>query len=172
MKQPIAGVAPAEVAEVPSMTVWPSIGATGAGRLVGRLAAIGGGVGVFTVGNLLAVLTIPISLVVYVWRLLPYVATRYTVTNRRVVVRKGLRATDAESIGLTDFDTIDVEVLDGQAWLRAGDVIFRREGNEVFRLAGVTRPYAFREVCRKAHTALASVRGVVGAQTGQSAAAV
>ena len=154
------------------MTVWPSVGATPAGRLVGRLAGIDAGCCVFTVGNLMALLTIPFSLVLYVWRLLPCVATRYTVTNRRVVVRKGLRATDAEAIGLMEFDTIDVEVLDGQAWLRAGDVVFRREGNEVFRLAGVVRPYPFREACLKAHNALASVRAVVEAQTGQSAATV
>jgi hypothetical protein len=33
-----------------------------------------------------------------------------------------------------------VELLPGQEWLRAGELIFRRHGNEVFRLSGVSRP--------------------------------
>ncbi len=146
------------------MTIWPSIAATAPGRLVGRLAAIRAGAGILTVGNLLAVLTIPISLAVYAWRLLPYVATRYTVTNRRIVIQKGLRPSEAESISLAEFDTIDIEVLDGQEWLRAGDLVFRRSGEEVFRLPGVPRPVPFREVCRKARMAVVSVREVMQTQ--------
>jgi hypothetical protein len=148
MNQPIAGVAPAELAEVTCKVVWPTIGATRAGRLVGRLAAVRLGWGeFFTLGKLLAVATIPLSLAVFCWQLMPYVCRRYTLTNRRIIVRKGLMPMDQRWIELDDFETIDVEVLPGQGWLHAGDLIFRRGGNEVLRLQGVSRPEVFRHVC-------------------------
>lgn len=175
MTQPIAGVARGESDEVTSMIIWPTIGATPAGRLVGQLAAVQIGVGrFFTLGKLLAVATIPISLAVFVWMLLPFVCRRYRLTNRRIVIQKGLSAlVDERWIGLDEFDSIEILVLPGQGWLRAGEMIFRRDGKEVFRLAGVSRPETFREVCLKARTALVTVREVLqqqaAATTGQAA---
>ena len=161
MKQAIAGVAPPEVDEVNAMTVWPTIGATAPGRMVGRLAAIRIGLGgFFTVGTALAVATIPVSLAVYAWQLLPFLCRRYTVTNRRIVVRRGYSAAEDRSLDLDAFDTIDVEVLPGQQWLHAGELVFRQQGTEVLRLSGVSRPEVFRQVCLKARDALTTVREV------------
>ncbi len=125
------------------------------------------GVGFFTLGKLFALLTIPISLSVYAWRLMPYRARRYTLTNRRVVVQKGLRPADERAIDLDAFDTIQVEVQPGQAWLRAGDLVFQHDGRQVFRLPGVPRPVPFRETCIKAQTALLSIRQVLQEQPAQ-----
>src|SRR3972149_1069936 len=101
MKQAIAGVAAPESEEVTAMVVWPSIAATPAGRLVGRLAAVGVGVGrFFTLGKLLAVAFIPLALAAFAWKLMPFVARRYRLTNRRIVIQKGLSAVDERSIGL------------------------------------------------------------------------
>jgi len=161
MEQAIAGVFPPELEEVNSMTVWPTIGATTAGRLVGRLSAIRIGLGGFlTLGTAMAAATIPISLAVFAWQLLPFICRRYTVTNRRIVVKTGYSAADDRSIDLDAFDAIDQEVLPGQAWLHCGELIFRRQGTEVFRLSGVSRPGVFRQVCLKAQNALVSVRDV------------
>jgi len=165
MHQPIAGVAPSELAEVTCKVVWPTIGATGVGRLVGRLAAVRlGWGGFFTLGKLLAVATLPLSLAVFGWQLLPVVCRRYALTNRRIIIRKGLVAVDQRWIGLDEFDAIDVEILPGQDWLHAGDLIFRRGGLEVLRLAGVPRPEILRRVCETARTALVSVREVAQRQ--------
>ena len=90
MVAPIAGLAPPQLAEVPSMTVWPTIGSTRIGRLVGRLCGIGWGWGFFTLGKLLAILTIPLSLAAFAWLLAPLAARRYRLTNRRIVVQHGL----------------------------------------------------------------------------------
>src|SRR3990172_4778113 len=125
MHQPIPGVTPSELAEVTCKVVWPTIGATRAGRLVGRLAAVRLGWGeFFTLGKLLAVATIPLSLAVFCWQLMPYVCRRYTLSNRRIIIRKGLMAVDGRWISLDDFDSIDIEVLPGQDWLHAGDLVF------------------------------------------------
>jgi hypothetical protein len=165
MKQPFAGVSPAELGEVPSLTVWPTIGSLRAGRLVGRLAAVRVGFGeFFTLGKLLAVATIPLSLAVFAWQLMPYVCRRYTLTNRRIIIRKGLMPADEQWIGLDEFDTIDIEILPGQAWLHAGEILFKRCGSEVLRLSGVSRPEVFRQMCLTAQKALVSVRDVVRQQ--------
>lgn len=147
------------------MTVWPTIGATEAGRLVGRLAAIRIGLGsFFTLGTILAVATIPISLAVFAWQLMPVVCRRYTLTDRRIIIRKGLSAVDEASVELDQFDVIEVQVLSGQKWHRSGDLVFRQDGTEVFRLRGVSRPEVFRQVCLKVQDALISVRRVVQEQ--------
>lgn len=164
MKSPAAGATASDLPEVPVMTVWPSISAWSPGRLVGKLAGIQAGIGWLTFGQLFALVTIPISLAVYAWRILPFVARRYTLTSRRIVVQRGLKPRDERSVGLEEFDAIDIEVLDGQQWLRAGDLVFRRQGEEVFRLPGVSRPQPFREVCLKTRLALVSVLGVLQAQ--------
>jgi len=161
------------IPETTLTTRWPTITALPAGRLVGQLAGIPIGWGqVFTVGTLMAVVTIPISLTVYAWQLMPFVARRYRLTNRRVVIQKGLSAVDEAAVGLDEFDTIDVEVLLGQAAFHSGDLVFRREGKEVFRLRGVSRPEPLREACLKARTAMVSVRDVLDKQAAAREAAL
>jgi len=158
MQQAIAGVTPSEVAEVTCKVVWPTIGATCAGRWVGRLAAVRLGIGeFFTLGKLLALATIPVSLTVFFWQLMPYFCRRYALTNRRIIIRKGLSAVDAQWIGLDEFDAIEIEVLPGQAWLHSGDLIFRRGNLEVLRLASVARPEVVRQVFLTAQNAHVSV---------------
>jgi hypothetical protein len=165
MHHPISGVTPSELAEVTCKVVWPTIGATWAGRLVGRAAAVPLGWGrFFTLGKLLAVATIPLSLAVFAWQLMPRVCRRYALSNRRIIIRKGLMPVDERWIGLDEFDAVQVEVLPGQEWLHAGDLVFRHAGNEVLRLSGVSRPEVFQHVCQTAQSALLSVRDVVEQQ--------
>ncbi len=169
MHHPIAGVTPSEFAEVTCKVVWPTIGATRAGRLVGRLGAVHLGWGdFFTLGKLLALATIPLSLAVFAWQLMPRVCRRYALSNRRIIIRKGLMPVDAHWIGLDEFDTVEVEVLPGQEWLHAGELIFKHAGNEVLRLSGVSRPEVFQHVCQTAQIALLSVRDVVQQQMAQA----
>jgi hypothetical protein len=159
IKQPIAGVSPPSKSEVTVMTVFPTLGASGAGRMIGRLCSLQVGVGFFTLGKLLAVLMIPVALPLFALSLLPGVLTRYRVTNRRVIVQKGLSAVDQRWVDLDRFDAIEVEVLPGHAWYRAGDLIFRNGQIETFRLAGVPTPQAFRLTCLAAHRGYLSTLG-------------
>jgi hypothetical protein len=156
-KQPIAGVTPPATREVTVMTVFPTLGAYALGRSIGRLCSIRVGLGFFTLGKLLAPLLIPVAIPLYFFTLLPGVMTRYKLTNRRVVVQRGLQARDERWVDFDRFDTIDIEVLPGQGWYPAGDLIFRNGLIETFRLAGVSRPETFR------HTCLAARRGYLGA---------
>jgi hypothetical protein len=77
-------------------------------------------------------------------------------------------AVDQRWIGFEDFDTVDIDVLPGQAWLHAGDLVLRRGGVEVLRLAGIPRPEAVRQVCLNMRSALLSVRNVVERQAAET----
>jgi hypothetical protein len=161
MKQPIAGVSPAETREVTVMTVYPTLAATAPGRLMGRLCSVRTGFGFFSLGKLFALLLIPVAIPLFILSLLPFVITRYKLTNRRVIVQKGLRPVDVRWVDFDRFDAIDIEVLPGQEWFPAGDLIFRRGAVETFRLPGVSRPQTFR------HTCLSARRGYLGARESQ-----
>ncbi len=147
---------------------WP------VGRFLGRLYAIKLGVPPLTVGHLLAVASIPVVVGLYFGRfvsdllraipivgpllILPAGAHRYVLTNRRVVVRGGLVPIDQSWVALNRFDSIAIDVRPGQAWYRAGDLVFRLGAIETFRLAGVVRPDTFR------HTCLETRRGYLGVE--------
>lgn len=157
-----------DLPETPITTRWPTIGATAAGRFVGRLAGNRFGVGFFTLGKILALATIPVSLAVFCWQLLPYVCRRYRLSNRRLTVHKGLSAEVEQSLPLDAFETIDIEVLPGQEWLHAGDVVFRHSGAEVLRLRGVSRPDVFCQLCLKSKNALQAVEQVLRQQAAET----
>jgi hypothetical protein len=174
MKQPIAGVTPPELREATVMTVWPSLAATTAGRFLGQLYAIELGVPPLTVGHLIALASIPLVVGLYFGRfvgellraipvvgrfmIFPAGAQRYVLTNRRVVVRAGLVPGDQRWVALNRFDSIAIDVRPGQAFYRAGDLVFRLGAIETFRLPGVVRPDTFR------HTCLEARQGYLGAE--------
>src|SRR5687767_13024718 len=108
MKQAIAGVSPSGVGEATIMIVWPSIASTAFGRAMGRLYRIRLGVGFFTVGHMIALASAPlmamailgkfaaafaagIPLLGLPFRLLPNGVIRYILTNRRVIIARGLK---------------------------------------------------------------------------------
>ncbi len=154
MKQPIAGVVPSETAEATIMTVWPSIATYPSGQFLGRMFELRWpDIYIFRIGHLLALLAIPYAAFLYFCRIAPKTAIRYRLTNRRVLVERGLAGVAAGWIALDEFDEIQVQVQPGQAWYHAGDLSLLREGREVLRLGGVSRPEGFRQTCWKAHLA-------------------
>jgi hypothetical protein len=158
MKQAISGVAPPDLGEVTVMTVWPSIAANPVGRALGRMYAIRAGLGNFlTIGKLMMALTIPVALGLYFFRLAPFACRRYRLTNRRVLILNGPTGVAERAIGLDEFDTVDLVVLPGQEWYKAGELIFRRGTIEALRLRGVSRPETFRQTCLKAQRSRAGV---------------
>lgn len=142
------------VSETRMATRWPTIAYYPVGRRCGDFCSIPTGYSrIFTVGTLMMLVTIPVTLAIYLWQLMPFVCRRYRLTNRRVLILKGYTALEDTSIGLDQFDTIDVEIFPGDGWLQAGDLVFRSENKEVFRLPGVSRPETFRQTCLKAKEA-------------------
>jgi hypothetical protein len=183
MQQAIAGVAPPGLSEVTVMEVYPSLGGTSLGQTLGRMFLIRAGVGnVLTVGNLIALLSIPFMVPFYLGRfilpvaqgipllgiplrLIPSPLERYRLTNRRVVVQRigpSFKGHDERSIALDRFDTVDLVVHPGQQWYPAGDLVFLQGKREVFRLIGVLHPQGFRQTILKARQSFVGVRKALG----------
>ena len=173
MNQARTGLASAVEKEVTVMTVWPTLSATGYGRFWGRIFTIKWGFSLFgvpiTVGRILALLSIPLILPLYFHMLIPRLplvvfgisnpaCRRYRLTNLRVVVEQAFGGGEQKSIPLDRFDSIDLDVLAGQAWYPAGELIFRRGTAEIFRLSGVPHPEPFRQTCMKAHVGFVGVQ--------------
>jgi hypothetical protein len=159
MDQAISGVSPASVQETVIMTVWPSNAMFWLGRVLGGFYAQRfPDIYFLRIGNLWALLSIPIALVLFFMRVAPWIGQRYTLTNRRVVVYKGLLIEEERSVALDRFDKVEIDVLPGQAWYYAGDLVFRLGNTETFRLSGVSRPEAFRSQVIKAHMAYVGVK--------------
>jgi hypothetical protein len=170
MIQAISGVTPASVHEVTTMTVWPSIAVYPDGRWLGRLYSNKAGFWVITVGNLLALASIPHALFRYFFRLAT--GKSYKLTNRRVIElgnRMGFRwsfpffltfqiGRELRWVDLDRFDTIDLVRQPGQEWFDAGDLIFKLGNVETFRLEGVSRPESFRQTCLKSRAAFVGVK--------------
>ena len=168
MNQAIAGVSPPGVSEATIMTVWPTLAATGPGRFLGRLYGIPVGIGWLTVGNVIALMSIPMALGLFFWMLLPGAAMRYRLTNRRVLIEKCRALPWAKTawvaqryVDLARFDSIEVDVRGGQQWYPAGDLIFRNGQIETFRLEGVSRPETFKRTCLKARHGYVGVSDAV-----------
>ena len=168
MSSAIAGVAPVDGVETTVMTVWPSVSAMRllgipVGKMMGQMLNIKVGFYIFTVGNLMALAMIPVGLALYFKRVGPFVAMRYRITNKRVIVERGLTAQEEKAIEFDRFDTIDVEVDAGDEWYKSGDLVFKQGDVERFRLEGVGRPEAFKQICWKSHRAYVGVQNALAA---------
>ncbi len=146
------------------MVVCPSVSASPLGRFLGRLYDTRVGVPVLNLANLFLVLSIPIAIALYLWTVLPGVGTRYRITNRRVIVERGLKDKEVRSLRLDQFDRMVIEQLPGQRWFRSADLIFYDGQQEVFRLAGVPYPDVFRAACQKASMTYRGVQEVLARQ--------
>lgn len=159
MKQAISGVSPPSGVESTIMTVWPSIGRTPFGQTLGRLYGIKAGIGnVLTVGNLIALASIPQALALFFLSIAPWSCLRYRLTNRRVVIERGFNAKVDKEVSLDNFDTIEVEVAPGQEWYPCANLIFSKGKIETFRIDGVPHHEGFRRACLNAQRGFAGVK--------------
>lgn len=155
--QSIAGVSPPSVCETTVMTVWPSVASTSLGKILGRLFRIKGGFGSVSVGRLALLACTPIGLMLYLSLRLPWAIQRYRLTNRRVIVERGINPRIQQFVDFDKFDSIELVVDPGQEWYAAGDLVFRKGAVETFRLPGVSRPESFRQTCLKVQQSYRSV---------------
>ncbi len=159
MQHAISGIVPADVAEATVMTVVPSIARLPAGRFMGRACRVQAGFGkFFTLGKLFALALMVPAMFLVLWHLRPWAVVRYRLTNRRVIIERGVQRREEASVALDRFDRIEVVVLPGQEWYPAGDLVFHKGPVEMFRLEGVRHPEGFRRTILKAHRAYVTVQ--------------
>jgi hypothetical protein len=74
----------------------------------------------------------------------PFTAKRYTLTNRRLMVRHGLKALPKEQVALADIDDVALDASKVDSYYLSGDLEVISGGKVVLRLPAVPEPAGFR----------------------------
>jgi hypothetical protein len=135
-KQAVTGVTPPQLGEAIIREVWPSV--TDASPALAALCEK------MQRTILLAPLAWLLLAPLYFKKVLPFIARRYTLTNRRLMVQRGLRPAPTEQVPLADID--DVRLVPGSAngFYRSGTLEVLARGKVEITLRGVPEPESFR----------------------------
>ncbi|MDD3469102.1 MAG: hypothetical protein PHE53_03855 [Thermoguttaceae bacterium] len=129
--------------ERPSVVTWPTMALYPLGKIVGWLCGLRIGISWLTVGNFFALITIPVTLCLYCWKIMPFITRRYMLTDMRVVIQNGWSAVTGASIRYDQFDRIVSVVYPGQKFYRSADLFFYQGDRIVFVLESVRFPDVF-----------------------------
>lgn len=147
--QAIAGVSASKEAVV--WTEYPSIAAGGMGQALGSLyeslpvKIFGFGP---SVSHIFALITAPVGVLLYALQKL--FGHRYILTNRNVQVRASRGDRMISTIGLGDFDHIELIQNPGQVFYKAADIRFvGTSGETLMKLPGVKDAGAFKNAIEK-----------------------
>lgn len=148
-RQVVTGLVPPQQAEALIREVWPSVAAfpavAGLGRLFMRL-----------------IITAPLAWLMlapfYFIKILPFLARRYTLTNRRLMVQRGLKPRPVHEVALAEIEDIQVNPDSNSAFYRAANLDVLSKGKVVLTLKGVPGPEAFRQAILSASKAWSPVK--------------
>lgn len=136
--QVITGVVSPEQGEALIRQTFPSV------TTVPAIASLGRVVMGTPLLRVLSPLVWPLLLLVYVKKVLPGLGTRYTLTNRRLMIQRGLRPSPAQSVPLADIDDVRLREDANSAFYRAATLEILHQGKVVLELPGVPEADSFR----------------------------
>jgi len=89
----------------------------------------------------------------YFKKILPFIAKRYTLTNRRVMIRRGLKPVPTHEVALADIE--DVRIAEGSynAFYRTATLDVISKGQVALHLRAVKDPESFRRAVLNAKSA-------------------
>jgi uncharacterized membrane protein YdbT with pleckstrin-like domain len=137
-RQAVTGVMPPQLGEAIIREAWTNV--TGISPMVSGLAKR---------------LTHTVILAPVAWLLLgglllikfaPFIAKRYTLTNRRLMIRRGLKPQPSHEVSLADIDEVRIDPKSVDDFYRAGTLEIVSKGQVVLTLPGVPEPEGFRHV--------------------------
>lgn len=134
-RQVVTGVVPPEAGEAKIREAWPSVASVPAVATLGQT---------LTRTIILAPLAWLLMSAVYFGKLLPFAAARYTLTNRRVMIRRGWKGTPTHEIPLARIDDVRVANDAQSDFFRAGNIEILEAGKVVLTLPGTPEAEAFR----------------------------
>jgi hypothetical protein len=135
-KQVITGLVPPQQGEARIREVWPSVTAHPAVARLGQA---------LTRTIILAPLAWLLMAPFYFVKILPGLARRYTLTNQRVMIRRGMKATPTLAVALADIDDVRLRQDGSSAFFRSGDLDIVSQGKVVLTLPGVPEPESLRQ---------------------------
>jgi hypothetical protein len=132
---PVTGVIPPQLAEARIREVWPSVARWPVVASLGRA---------LTNTIVLAPLGWLAMSLAYFGKLMPLVACRYTLTNRRLMIRKGWSGKPAGEAPLEKIDDVRIVSDANSEFFRAGTVEILNGADVILTLTGVPEPQSFR----------------------------
>jgi hypothetical protein len=135
-EQVITGVVPPQLGEAKIREAYPSVAASPA------IAGLGQAL---TRTIILAPLAWMIMAIAYFGKVLPILARRYTLTNRRLMIRRGWKAKVAQEIPLAEIDEVRLQKDINSNFFRAGTLEIVSNGQIKMILPGVPEPDSFKQ---------------------------
>ena len=151
-KAAVAGVWPVDLGEADIARAFPSISATGLGKMLGRLYGLP-----WPIGFVIHLLTLPIPVVLAVTMFVLGGFRRYTLSSMRVRVRRGLSDKPGPEVDLTKLHEVRMVVRPGQEFYRAADLELISGGQIALTLSVVQTAEAFMHNILEARDALVQV---------------
>lgn len=136
-RQAVAGLMPPQVAEAMIREVWPSVRGISSG-IAGLSSSLIRSI-------FLAPLGWALNALLFGRKLAPFLCQRYTLTNRRLMVRRGWKPAPVQELALTDIDDVRLIADTYDPFYRSGDLQILSGGKEVLKLAAVPEPESFRQ---------------------------
>jgi hypothetical protein len=154
----VTGLVPPQLAEAVIRETWPAVtDVPGVARLAERLMRT----------LILAPLAWLLLAPCYFKKVLPFLAKRYTLTNRRLMIRRGLTLQPSHEVALSEID--DVRVVPGSAsvfyWAATLEILAR--GQVAMRLPGVPNAETFRRAILNAKQAWGAMEPPVSPPAGE-----
>jgi len=144
---------------------WPSIASTRTGRAIGALIEAAPEFRLpwlnFNIALIPALFLAPIGAVIYLSTKLR--GRRYSVTSKRVLIQESLTRRLFAEVALENVAEVAVAPYqDGQEFYHAADVVLQSaSGEELMRMAAVTRPGVFRQNILESRDALVQVQAAL-----------
>jgi hypothetical protein len=135
-KQIITGVVSPDQAEAMIREVWPSLAAWPG---IARLARL------LTRSIIGAPLAWIILLPLFALSIAPFLAKRYTLTNRRLMIRRFPQPRVVQEVPLGAIDEVRVQTDDNSDFFRAGTLHIISQGKPAITLSAVPEPESFRQ---------------------------
>ena len=145
---PQAAIAPPPlpVSEKIIREVWPSVTTIPAAAALGKTLIR---------SIILAPLGWMILLPIYFLKILPFVAKRYTLTNRRLMIQRGLKPKPSHEVALNEIDDAQIVESTIDTFYRSATLNILTGGKVTLQLPGVPDPESFRQTVLDARTAWA-----------------
>jgi hypothetical protein len=149
-KQAITGLTPPQSAEAQIRTVWPAV--TGASAPLANLAR----------KMMWTIVLAPIGWLIlaplYFKKILPFLARRYTLTNRRIMIQRGLKPHPIAEAALNEIDEVRLVESSYSPFYKSATLEVVSKGKVLLTLPGVPDPEAFRQSIINAYKAWGQIK--------------
>lgn len=159
-KQAVTGVTPPQLGEAIIREAWPGVEDVPALAHLAQLL-------------MRTIVLAPLGWLLLFWpffkKVLPVFAKRYTLTNRRIMIRRGLKRVPSGEVALTDIEDVRIEPGSISSFYRTANLEIIAKGQVALRLTAVDEPEGFRRTILNARIAWA--KAAAAASTNSTPAA-